>query len=102
MRSAAAAGILLTACSIANARPVPAACEFPDAVPLAFAGETTLRELGIPAAGEEHERVFAWVTAPPIHFPSSAEDHRASCVQRADGSFERSVYPGALQRTLSP
>lgn len=101
MRSAIAATVLLSACALPTARAVPASCEFPDGVPMAFVGETTLLELGIPAGRKEHERVYAWVTSAPVHFPSSPIDRQAACVQRADGSFELSVYPGSAAEDLA-
>ena len=61
-----------------------------------------MEALGIPAAGKEREPVYAWVTATAIRFPSSPDLHRAACVEWPDGSFERSVFPGALLRTQAP
>jgi hypothetical protein len=95
-RGAFAVVIGLNACALPASRSIPAACEFPDGVPLSFAGETTFADLGIPAVGEEGDRVYAWVTAVPIAFSSVPDPHRAACVERADGTFERSAYPGAL------
>jgi hypothetical protein len=81
---------------------MPPECEFPRGVRISFAGETTFSELGIPAGGKEQELVYAWVTAERISFPSSPDAQRAACVERRDGSFERSVFPGALLRTPPP
>lgn len=96
------AALLLAGCSFSNVRSVPSPCEFPEGVPIAFAGETTMEDLGIPAAGKERELVYAWVTAAAIRFPSTPDAHRAACVERVDGSFERSVFPGALLRSQAP
>lgn len=96
MRIVAGALVLLVGCASPGQRAVPPRCEFPEDVSLAFAGETTMHELGIPAPGEEREIVFAWVTAVPIRFPGAPDDYRAACLERAGGSYERSAYPGAL------
>lgn len=85
-----------------GARPAPPECEFPVGVRLTFAGTTTMDELGIPDPRGDSAAVYAWVTADPIAFPSTAQLHRAACVERADGSFERSAFPGALLRTAAP
>ena len=73
-----------------------ARCEFPDDVPLSFAGETTLGDLGIPPREAGDERVYAWVTAVAIQFPSSTNPYRAACAERDDGTFVFSAYPGPL------
>ena len=40
--------------------------------------------------------MYAWVTADPIRFPSTPDAHRAACVEKDDGTFELSAFPGAL------
>lgn len=90
--------VMVTGCGLvpSDDRPVPAACEFPEGVRLAFAGHTTLAALGIPAPGRERDPVYAWITAEPISFPSTDRMHRAACTETDKGAYERSAYPGAL------
>ena len=97
---AAVLAAVVTACGNLpiTGRRVPAQCEFPDDMRRTFAGETTMAELGIPAPGSEDDPVYAWVTADPIRFPSMPDAHRAACVEKDDGTFERSAFPGALIR----
>ena len=102
MRYLAASVVLLAGCAVQSGRSVPPECKFPEAVRLTFAGETTMDELGIPDPGGDGAPVYAWVTRDPISFPSTSQLHRAACVERADGSFERSAFPGALLRTAAP
>jgi hypothetical protein len=71
-------------------------------VRLTFVGETTMDELGIPDPGRDEQRVYAWVTTDPISFPSTSRLHRAACIERANGSFERIAFPGALLSTAVP
>ena len=98
----AAAVVLLAGCALQGPRSVPPECEFPHGARLTFVGETTMRELGIPDPANRPDPVYAWVTADPISFPSTPDAHRAVCVERADGSHERSAFPGALYRTRAP
>ncbi len=58
-----------------------------------------MAELYVPAPGHEHDPVYAWVTAEPVWFPSAGEAFRMACVEKADGTYERSAYPGSLIRT---
>ena len=92
-----AAGILaaasLTACGLVS--PIgepPAICEFPPDVPLSFAGEATLGEVGLAAPGGEELPAHVWITAEPILFVSG-ETTRVICAVTGDGLTSRSPYP---------
>jgi hypothetical protein len=82
----AAAG--LAACGIVS--PIgapPATCQFPDGVPLSFAEETTLGEVGLASPGGEDLSTHVWITAKPIPFQSSGETTRVICAVTDDGTY---------------
>ena len=88
-----ALGISLPACGASGLGPVPADCQFPDGVPLAYAGETTLGEVGLAAPGGEGIDARVWITAEPIVFEAAGTTTRVICAQLDDGSVMLSPYP---------
>lgn len=91
------ASACLAACGIVSSIGTPpATCQFPAGVPLSFAEETTLGEVGLASPGGEELPARVWITAEPIVFESSGETTRVICAVTRDGSTSLSPYPVTL------
>lgn len=91
------AAVCLAACGIVSSIGTPpATCQFPAGVPLSWAEETTLGEVGLASPGGEDLPAHVWITAEPIVFESSGETTRVICAVTRDGSTSLSPYPVTL------
>ena len=84
----------LAACGILSPiGPPPAMCQFPDGVPLSFAGETTLGEVGLASPGGEDLPAKVWITAEPILYEPIGRTTRMFCAVEANGSTSIVPFP---------